>query len=750
MRLLRFHCIWPLQNLEPCKLQHVQHQQQSSTAADTSTGTDADADRLPSHGRCEPHPPRDTARVQSHLHAAAVVRGGLFSPALFPPHDLRFRSSSSSYSYTTVSRASLSSSLLRLACRRRRISSRSCLCSPRRDVPSPRMLSTLPRLPIFEAVARHDPRSAAVVHSLSGRTFTYGELLADVSRARDRLLDARSGAGLDGERVAFLVENSYDYVVTLLACLAARAIAVPLSPAFPAPELQYILDHSEACLLVSSPRFTPKANEVLATGLASPPTHVELPKHAGGRAPEAVSLDDTDPAGAGLMLYTSGTTNRPDVLTAQSLSLIEAWNYTPADRLLHVLPLHHIHGTVNALLTPLLAGSSIEFMFPFNADAVWRRLAAPFLPATNGTANGTANGTITPPSTNGIVTNGNSSSSTSAAVTPSSQNGTTTTPLPPITFFTVVPTVYSRLLASHKHLPPAVQEAARDAVSPAHMRLAISGSAALPTPVKAAWRDLSRGTVLLERYGMTEVGMALSCGLDPADRVDASVGWPLPSVEARLVDVDTGDVIPEGQDVDPATGRERAGEIQLRGPTIFREYWRNPDATAKEFVTDTDTDKPGRDGSGRPWFKTGDVAVRRPVPSAGHNAAAQPWARGPMYFILGRRTADIIKTGGEKVSALEVERELLSLPEVAEAAVVAVPSGNWGQKVGAVVILDPDVVQKWTPLEMRRALKSRLAGYKIPQVMRVVDHIPRNAMGKINKKQLVKAIFADDVSGDEL
>ena len=402
-------------------------------------------------------------------------------------------------------------------------------------------------------------------------------------------------------------------------------------------------------------------------------------------------------------------------LTAQSRSLMEAWEYAPSDRLLHVLPLHHIHGTVIGLITPLFAGSSIEFMFPFSADAVWRRLAAPFLSA-DGVAVASA-----PPSPR-------------SSPPPFSSHAE-----PPVTFFTAVPTVYSRLLASHKQLPPDVQRAARDAVSPAHMRVAISGSAALPTPTKTAWRDLSRGNVLLERYGMTEVGMALSCGLDPADRIDASVGWALPSVQARLVDVDSGAVIPPGSDVD-AAGRARAGEIQLRGPTIFSRYWRDPDATAREFVADPD-------GRG-PWFKTGDVAVRRPVPSAGRSPA-QPWARGPPYFIQGRRSADIIKTGGEKVSALEVERELLSLPEVAEAAVVAVPSGSWGQKVGAVVILDGDVVKRWSPLDMRRALKPRLAGYKIPQVLRVVHHIPRNAMGKINKKELVKALFADDMSADE-
>jgi acyl-CoA synthetase (AMP-forming)/AMP-acid ligase II len=205
------------------------------------------------------------------------------------------------------------------------------------------------------------------------------------------------------------------------------------------------------------------------------------------------------------------------------------------------------------------------------------------------------------------------------------------------------------------------------------------------------------------------------------------------------VDLDTGQIILPREEKD-ANGRERSGEIQLRGPTIFKEYWRNPTATEKEFVD-------GEDGKGR-WFKTGDVAIRRNVPAAGQSS--QDWAKGAMYFIQGRQSADIIKSGGEKVSALEVERELLSLPEVAEAAVVAVPSGKWGQKVGAVIILDKDYVKSWTPLDMRRALKGRLVNYKIPQLMKAVDHIPRNAMGKINKRDLVKEVFHDEFSGDEL
>lgn len=491
--------------------------------------------------------------------------------------------------------------------------------------------------------------------------------------------------------------------MTLLSILACDSIAVPLSSGFPASELRYILENSEAVTLLSSGKFQEKAEEVLKEGLEHLPRKPVLnvvEKRLTGNGEDEVQLVPLPLTKGGMMLYTSGTTSRPKgvllpekVLTAQAESLHKAWQYTSRDHLLHVLPLHHIHGTVNALLTPLFAGSTIEFIFPFNVDVVWERLAAPFMPDKN---------------------------------------------KKPITFLTVVPTIYNRFLSSFDKLSVPLQEAVKKALLPENLRLNISGSAALPTPTKKSWTELSGGNVLLERYGMTEVGMALSCGLDFRDRVDGSVGWPLPSVQVRLVDSETNEVVPLGHEVDE-NGKETEGEIQLRGPTVFEEYWRNEKATSEEFVASDD-------GGGK-WFKTGDIATRKIVDGAGQSG--QDWAKGPMYFIRGRKSTDIIKSGGEKVSALEIERELLSLPQISEAAVVGVASEQWGQKVAAVVVLDPAHAQTgkggktWGVMDMRRALKDKLANYKIPQELKAVEELPKNAMGKINKKSLVKEIFGD-------
>lgn len=219
--------------------------------------------------------------------------------------------------------------------------------------------------------------------------------------------------------------------------------------------------------------------------------------------------------------------------------------------------------------------------------------------------------------------------------------------------FMAVPTVYSRLI---DYFDATIRgtSSESDAREGAHaLRLVISGSAALPVPTKRKFDEIT-GHELLERFGMTEIGMGLSCGLEREKRIDGSVGWPLPGVQVRLTVSETGRVI-------TSSGEDEAGLIEIKGPNLFSEYFRQPRATAEAFTADG-------------WFKTGDVAKRD--------------ASGA-YFILGRESVDLIKSGGYKISALEVERKILGNTAlssfVGEVVVVGVEDQEWGQRVAAVV-----------------------------------------------------------------
>ena len=299
--------------------------------------------------------------------------------------------------------------------------------------------------------------------------------------------------------------------------------------------------------------------------------------------------------------------------------------------------------------------------------------------------------------------------------------------------------MYNRLLSTHSSLPGILKASASTALSPEILRLPMSGSSSLPLPTREAFKTISKGNSLLERYGMTETGMILSCGLSMENRIDGAVGWPLPGVDVRLVSTETSQPI-------SADAVDEEGEVQVRGPTIFTGYWRNPTASSEAFVPPSSSDT-----NQAPWFRTGDIAVRRQSASTSEGPDVA-WANGPCYYILGRNSIDIIKTGGEKVSALEIEREMLGLPEVKEVAVVGIKSERWGQKVGAVVVLDEAFSrelahrdQRWGAMDVRRGLRGRLAGWKLPHVVEVVEGgLRRNAMGKVDKKRLLKDIFPEN------
>jgi acyl-CoA synthetase (AMP-forming)/AMP-acid ligase II len=269
------------------------------------------------------------------------------------------------------------------------------------------------------------------------------------------------------------------------------------------------------------------------------------------------------------------------------------------------------------------------------------------------------------------------------------------THLPQATLFMCVPTVYARLVAYYDESLMATQSTPVAAACQ-KFRLQICGSAALPSPIKRKWETISGGVVLLERYGMTEIGMALSNGYEPGKRIDGSVGWALPGVTVRLITTD-------GSNRDVTDSHDEPGEIQVKGDNVFLEYWKNPGATKKEFTEDG-------------FFKTGDIAVS----SSFHDGA---------FFIQGRASVDIIKSGGYKISALDVERELLSLDVIDETAVVGLEDEEWGQRVAAIVTL-ANGTKELKLKDLRNMLRKNMAPYKIPTVLKVVDEIPRNKMGK--------------------
>ncbi|CAM3397820.1 acyl-CoA synthetase [Mycobacterium colombiense] len=249
------------------------------------------------------------------------------------------------------------------------------------------------------------------------------------------------------------------------------------------------------------------------------------------------------------------------------------------------------------------------------------------------------------------------------------------------TLFFGVPTVWSRVVGD---------EAAARALRPA--RLLVSGSAALPVPVFDRLAGLT-GHQPIERYGASESLITLSTRAD-GERRPGWVGLPLTGVQTRVLDDDGGLVPHDGETV---------GKLHVRGPMMFDGYLNRPDATAEAFDTDG-------------WYRTGDVAV---IDGDG------------MHRIVGRESVDLIKSGGYRIGAGEIETVLLGHPGVQEAAVVGMPDADLGQRIVAFIVgsADGDALIDYVAQE--------LSVHKRPREVRIVDALPRNAMGKVLKKRLL-------------
>lgn len=485
----------------------------------------------------------------------------------------------------------------------------------------------------IEEANKHQGNTAIISREGS---FTFRELLDQSGSFAGVLLNGASD--LHEQRVAFMVDPGFGYVKVQWATWRAGGIAVPLCLSHPLPSLQYVIDDTESSILVVSPRY-----ETMLKDLAT------------DRNIRFIILDDqavetklpvVPPDRRAMILYTSGTTNLPKgVVTthknilAQVRSLVDAWEWSSSDSILNVLPLHHVHGIINVVSCALYSGACCRFLGEFDAAAIFD-----------------------------IFGRGQ------------------------VNVFMAVPTIYFKLITCYEALP--APEQARLSAAMAAFRLMVSGSAALPVTVMDKWKKIS-GHTLLERYGMTEIGMAIG---NPyrGERKAGAVGLPLPGVQVRLANE---------QDVD-VTGSE-PGEILVKGDTVFNEYWRRPEATKESFTA-----------SG--WFRTGDVAVRE----------------DGYIRIMGRNSVDIIKSGGYKISALEIEEVLRSNPVVKDCAVIGIENEEWGEIVAVAIVEEQNGLADIPKLNVW--MRERMPAYRVPRKYMIVKELPRNAMGKVTKNELKK------------
>ncbi len=466
--------------------------------------------------------------------------------------------------------------------------------------------------------------------------YTYQQLIDASNQWAYRFLFGATD--LDGARVAFMVQPGFHYVAVQWGIWKAGGVAVPLCVTYPIASLQYVLEDTGTSQVVIDTDF----QEVLFSYVRESQLKYHLVHEE--VTPQEMSLPEVSSDRPAMILYTSGTTSLPKgVVTThgnidfQINCLVRAWEWKATDRTLCILPLHHIHGIINVIGCSLSEGATCEFMPKFNAVEVFSRL----------------------------------------------QSGE-------LTVFMAVPTIYFKLISHWDTLSASDQHVIYDMLL--KFRLMVSGSAALPVSVMEKWHTIS-GHWLLERYGMTEIAMAISNPFH-GERRPGHVGLPLPGVLVRLM----GDNEEIKEELEP-------GEIQIKGPNVFQSYWNKPTATLETFTEDG-------------WFKTGDVAH----------------LDGGYYKILGRSSVDIIKSGGYKLSALEIEEVLRVHPDIEDCGVVGLPDDEWGEVVAAVLVLKNAITKE----EINTWLRERLPGYKVPRLYQFIEELPRNAMGKVTKNDLKK------------
>jgi malonyl-CoA/methylmalonyl-CoA synthetase len=485
-----------------------------------------------------------------------------------------------------------------------------------------------------------DDLNSPLLVTADDREVSYAQADEASSRVATCLLSMGAAAG---DRITVQVEKSVENLFLYLGCLRAGLVYHPLNTAYTASELEYFLNDAEPTIIVCDSNSVTIIESVIpdiglkalltlnADGTGS------LMEHA-KNAIENTNIAYRSGDDMAALLYSSGTTGRPKgiMLSHNNLRknaevLVDTWGFSSSDRLLHMLPIYHVHGLFVGLSCVLMSGASMSWHTSYN-DAV--------------------------------------------AITAMSE----------CTVMMGVPTYYTRLLNNSRFSEKCC----------ANMRLFISGSAPLLNETFNEF-EARCGHMILERYGMSETNMNTSNPLH-GDRRAGTVGPALAGVSVRVVD-------DHGQD----TAVGDIGNLQVKGPNVFSGYWRMPEKTAEDFTLDG-------------FFNTGDKAC----------------IDGDGYVSIVGRSKDLIICGGLNVYPKEVEFVVDDIPGIKESAIIGGAHADFGEVVIAILVIESDINHDKSSIEkdVIAHCKTRLANFKIPKKVEIVDALPRNAMGKVQKNLL--------------